>query len=61
MEAEELNEMLHAGQIGSKRSGLGLQIVNDLATTLKTTIFYEQGDRDHVSAVVKWEDNGLSV
>jgi signal transduction histidine kinase len=61
MNAEELNGLLHASQIDSRRSGLGLQIMNDLAATVKTTIYYEQQDKDHVSAVVKWEDNGQSV
>ncbi|MFI5186159.1 MAG: ATP-binding protein [Chitinophagales bacterium] len=53
--AEELNALLHAQQIDSKRSGLGLQIVNDLALSVKTKIFYEQPDNNRISAVLEWE------
>ena len=52
--AEALNALLNNKQIDSKRSGLGLQIANDLAASLQAKIFFEQRDHNHVAAVLKW-------
>ena len=53
--ADELNALLNSKQVDSKRSGLGLQIANDLAISLKAKIFFERNDHNQVSAVLKWE------
>ena len=53
--ADELNALLNSKQVDSKRSGLGLQIANDLAISLKAKIFFEGSDHNQVSAVLKWE------
>jgi signal transduction histidine kinase len=52
--ATELNLMLQQTQISSKYSGLGLQIVKDLATRLGIKIYYRQEDVQNVSAIVSW-------
>jgi len=54
VKANELNGLLYAKQIDSKRSGLGLQIVNDLAHSIQTKISFEQRDDNHISAVLQW-------
>jgi signal transduction histidine kinase len=54
VKATELNDLLYAKQIDSKRSGLGLQIVNDLARSINTRISFGQRDDDHISAVLEW-------
>ena len=40
--ADELNALLNSKQVDSKRSGLGLQIANDLAISIGAKIFFEQ-------------------
>jgi signal transduction histidine kinase len=52
--ATELNSMLQQTQVSSKYSGLGLQIVKDLATRLGIKIYYRQEDVQNVSAIVSW-------
>jgi len=52
--ASDLNSMLQQTQINSKYSGLGLQIVKDLATRLGIKIFYKQLDDSTISAVLSW-------
>ena len=52
--AQELNSMLQQTQVSSKYSGLGLQIVKDLANRLNIKIFYEQESDQNISAVVSW-------
>ena len=52
--AADLNSMLQQTQISSKYSGLGLQIVKDLATRLGIKIYYRQEDVQNISAVVSW-------
>ena len=52
--ASELNSMLLQTRVSSKYSGLGLQIVKDLATRLGIKIFYEQRDEQNISAVISW-------
>ena len=53
--ADELNVLLNSKLVDSKRSGLGLQIANDLAISLNAKIFFEGNDHNQVSAVLKWE------
>ncbi len=52
--AAELNSMLQQTQVSSKHSGLGLQIVKDLANRLDVKIYYRQEDEQNISAVVSW-------
>lgn len=53
--ATELNLILQQTLISSKYSGLGLQIVKDLATRLGLKIFYKQADDQNISAVLSWK------
>ena len=53
--AAELNLILQQTLISSKYSGLGLQIVKDLATRLGLKIFYKQADDQNISAVLSWK------
>jgi signal transduction histidine kinase len=53
--AADLNSILQQTQISSKYSGLGLQIVKDLATRLGIKIFYKQLDDSTITAVLSWE------
>lgn len=55
--AADLNAMLQQNQVSSKYSGLGLQIVKDLATRLGIKIFYEQKDPQHISVILNWQAN----
>ena len=50
----ELNEILQQTEVSSKYSGLGLQIVKDLAARVDIKIFYKQHDTQNISAVVSW-------
>jgi signal transduction histidine kinase len=52
--AEELNFLMHETNISSKRSGLGLQIVNDLATRLGIKIYFLQKDSANIAATISW-------
>ena len=52
--ASELNSILQQTQINSKYSGLGLQIVKDLATRLGIKILYKQPDDSTITAVLSW-------
>ena len=52
--APDLNSMLQQTQISSKYSGLGLQIVKDLATRLGIKIFFKQLDDSTITAVLSW-------
>ncbi len=52
--AAELNSIMQRPEINSKSTGLGLQIVKDLARKLNVKIFYEQRDAENVSAIVAW-------
>ena len=53
--AAELNLILQQTLVSSKYSGLGLQIVKDLATRLGLKIFYKQEDDQNISAVLSWK------
>ena len=52
--ATELNLILQQTQVSSKYSGLGLQIVKDLANRLGIKIYYQQENDQNISAVVSW-------
>ena len=52
--ASDLNSMLQQTHINSKYSGLGLQIVKDLATRIGIKIYYEQLDDSTITAVLSW-------
>lgn len=52
--ADELNALLQQTQVSSKYSGLGLQIVKDLATRLGIKIYFQQDDAKSMSAIVSW-------
>jgi signal transduction histidine kinase len=52
--AKELNAFLNNKQIDSKRSGLGLQIAKDLASSINAQIFFQQNSENEVSAILKW-------
>jgi signal transduction histidine kinase len=51
---ELLNALLQNKQVNSKTSGLGLQIANDLANSIRTKIFFEQRDNNIVTATIHW-------
>ena len=59
--AEELNLLMHETNISSKRSGLGLQIVHDLATRLGIKIYFEQKDSGNIAAIVSWSVDNLKT
>ncbi|MDQ2864363.1 MAG: tetratricopeptide repeat-containing sensor histidine kinase [Bacteroidota bacterium] len=50
--AEELNLILQQNQVSSKYSGLGLQIVKDLAVRLGIEIYFQRGQNDTMSAII---------
>lgn len=52
--AADLNSILQQTQVSSKNSGLGLQIVKDLATRLGIKIYFQQNDTSSMSAIVSW-------
>ncbi|MEO8766203.1 MAG: tetratricopeptide repeat-containing sensor histidine kinase [Ginsengibacter sp.] len=52
--AGELNAMLQQTQVSSKYSGLGLQIVKDLATRLGIKIYFQQEDNKSMSSILSW-------
>ena len=52
--ANDLNALLYKKQVDSKRSGLGLQIANDLARSIQAKISFEQRDANHISALLEW-------
>ena len=52
--AADLNAMLQQTEVSSKYSGLGLQIVKDLATRLGIKIYYRQEDAQKVAAIISW-------
>ncbi len=53
--AAELNSAMQQNEINSKSSGLGLQIIKDLAKRIGVKIFYEQMDAVTVTAAVSWQ------
>ncbi len=53
--AAQLNERLAGKEVGSGRSGLGLQIAADLARAIGVTIYYTDETGDRISASLAWE------
>jgi len=51
---DDLNSIMQKTQVSSNQSGLGLQIVKDLATRIGVKIFYEHQEENSVSAVLRW-------
>ena len=49
-----LNDLLRNRQVDSKISGLGLQISNDLATSIGAKIFFEQKNNTTITATISW-------
>jgi len=54
IKAQDLNSMMQVTKLNSNNSGLGLQIIKDLATRIDAKIFYEHQDENSVSAVLSW-------
>lgn len=52
--AETLNAQLNNKQISSKTSGLGLQIISDLAAQLKLQVFFKKQNNDSLVAVIQF-------
>lgn len=52
--AEELNALLQQNLVSSKYSGLGLQIVKDLASRLGIKILYQNAGDRKIMAVISW-------
>ena len=52
--AADLNSVMQQTEVSSKRSGLGLQIVKDLAARLGIKILYQQRDEHSITAVISW-------
>lgn len=52
----ELNKLLANKQVNSKSSGMGLQIANDLAASIRVKIYFEQPDDSHLAAVMSWAE-----
>jgi len=54
MDAGILNIRLNNAEIDSKGSGLGLQIVRDLARSIDTKISFHQESEQTITAVLNW-------
>ncbi|HTB26013.1 MAG TPA: ATP-binding protein, partial [Puia sp.] len=52
--ADRLNEILKNTEVNSKSSGLGLQIVKDLASVIRIKIKFLQQDKDRILSVINW-------
>ena len=52
-DAAALNARLHEGRIDSGSSGLGLQIVRDLAEAIGAKVFFRQ-DGEELAAILSW-------
>ena len=52
--AEELNRLLLDKKVDSKSFGLGLQIADDLAGAIHTTISFTQNTGQYITAVLHW-------
>lgn len=53
--ADALNNLLNDKQVSSKTSGLGLQIISDLAAQLKVKVFFEKQDDQDLAAVIQFK------
>ncbi len=54
--ADALNNQLNNKQVSSKISGLGLQIISDLAAQLKLNIFFEKQDDQNIAAIIRFKN-----
>jgi signal transduction histidine kinase len=54
IKADSLNGMLSNRVVNSKTSGLGLQIVHDLATASRIKIYFLQQEEDQILSVIEW-------
>lgn len=54
IKAQDLNSIMQGTKLNSNNSGLGLQIIKDLATRIDVKIFYETQGENSVSAVLSW-------
>ena len=52
--ADDLNSILEQTQVSSKNSGLGLQIVKDLATRLGIKIYFQQNNMEKITTIVQF-------
>jgi signal transduction histidine kinase len=55
--AAALNELLHNTQVSSKSSGLGLQLVADLARSVNVVVGFEQAENNMIAAIVAWPES----
>jgi signal transduction histidine kinase len=53
--ADYLNDILNSKEVNSKSSGLGLQISNDLASSIHSKIQFLQDDHDQIISVLSWK------
>lgn len=54
--ADALNNQLNNKQVSSKTSGMGLQIISDLAAQLKLQIFFEKPDDKNLAAIINFKN-----
>jgi signal transduction histidine kinase len=54
MHADRLNELLNNKEVNSKNSGLGLQIVKDLADIIHIQIKFLQEEKNRILSVINW-------
>ncbi len=54
--ADTLNNQLNSKQVSSKTSGLGLQIISDLAAQLKLKVFFEKQDDQNLVAIIQFKN-----
>lgn len=52
--ADELNNILSSKQVDSKSSGLGLQLTNDLASSIGVKILFSQQSSNELTAAIHW-------
>lgn len=55
-----LNELLNNPGVSSKSSGLGLQLVTDLAKSIGVAVYFEDAADGNIVAVVTWPDEALT-
>jgi signal transduction histidine kinase len=53
--ADKLNELLNNREVNSRSVGLGLQIVQDLATAIGVHITFHRQDKDRILTTVDWK------
>jgi K+-sensing histidine kinase KdpD len=53
--ADKLNELFNNREVNSRSVGLGLQIVQDLATAIGVHIKFHRQDKDRILTTVDWK------